>query len=175
MTMSDAGAKDERARPYLVPEFASLFAEEYDRIVALVLAVVGNVGLAEDVTQEAFLAAHRRWARVRHYDRPGAFVRRVALNLAVSRLRRTVREVAALERVFSQRRSEAPVAWPDSFWDLVRALPRRQRQMVALRYVEDYSIKEIAAVLRIAEGTVRAQLHAARQRLAAQLNTSLED
>src|SRR3954453_11057743 len=94
-------AGGDRTGSYLRPEFASLFTGEYDRIVALVLAIVGSMGLAEDITQEAFLVAHRRWARVQHYDRPGAFVRLVALNLAVSRLRRTVREVAALERVFS--------------------------------------------------------------------------
>jgi RNA polymerase sigma-70 factor (ECF subfamily) len=162
-----------RTGPYLEPAFASLFASEYQRIVALVLVTVGNLGLAEDIAQEAFLSTYRRWGRVQHYDRPGAFVRRVALNLAVSRLRRGVREVAALERLFSQPRSELTV-WPDAFWDLVRELPRRQRQVVALRYVEDYSVAEIAAVLDLAEGTVRAQLHTARRRLAVQLDQSEE-
>src|SRR4051794_33471158 len=110
-----------RTGVYLEPAFASLYASEYERIVTLVLVTVGNRGLAEDIAQEAFLATYRRWARVQHYERPGAFVRRVALNLAVSRLRRRAREVTTLERLFSQSRS-AVSAWPDSFWDLVRRL-----------------------------------------------------
>jgi RNA polymerase sigma-70 factor (ECF subfamily) len=168
MPVSEGGAD-----VYLEPAFALLYASEYQRIVALVLVTVGNRGLAEDIAQEAFVSTYRRWARVQHYERPGAFVRRVALNLAVSRLRRGVREVAALERLFSQSRSGA-LEWPDSFWDLVRRLPRRQRQVVALRYVEDYTVADIAAVLDLAEGTVRAHLHAARQRLAVQLGESEE-
>jgi RNA polymerase sigma-70 factor (ECF subfamily) len=164
----------DRVDSYLRLEFAALFSAEYGRIVALVLSLVRNIELAEDIAQEAFLITHRRWRKVQRFDRPGAFVRRVALNLAVSRARRMSREAVALERLFARRAPQPSTPQPDSFWDLVAELSPRQRQVVALRYVEDYSTEHIAAVLGVAEGTVRAQLHTARQRLAAGLEESEE-
>ena len=64
---------------------------------------------------------------------------------------------------------------PDlEFWAAVRALPTRQRQMVALYYLGDCSVSEIALTLACAEGTVRATLHKSRQALAKRLRLSLE-
>jgi DNA-binding NarL/FixJ family response regulator len=60
-------------------------------------------------------------------------------------------------------------------WRAVRALPTRQAQVVALRYVVDAPVAEIAQTLGVAEGTVKAQLHRARQTLAARLATAWED
>lgn len=60
-------------------------------------------------------------------------------------------------------------------WRAVRALPRRQAQVVALRYVADASVAEIARTLDLAEGTVKAQLHRARRSLAVRLGTGGED
>ena len=61
----------------------------------------------------------------------------------------------------------------EAFWEAVRHLPRRQAQCVALRYVEDRPVAEIAAVLDIAEATVRGYLHEARATLAASLDVHL--
>jgi RNA polymerase sigma-70 factor, ECF subfamily len=60
-------------------------------------------------------------------------------------------------------------------WRAVRALPRRQAQVVALRYVVDAPVAEIAQTLGMAEGTVKAQLHRARQTLATRLEGAWED
>ena len=57
----------------------------------------------------------------------------------------------------------------DPFWQAVRALPERQRHTVALRYVDDLSIDEIAAVLAVTSGTVKAALFAARNTLSQRL------
>src|SRR5260370_523512 len=81
-----------------VPDFESFYLSEYRSVVTLGLALTGRVGLAEEIAQEAFLSAHRKWEQVRHYDQPGAFVRRVVANLAVSAFRRRVHEAAAMER-----------------------------------------------------------------------------
>jgi len=62
-------------------------------------ALTGSWEAAEDATQEAFLRAHRDWERVGRYDQPGAWVRRVAANLAVSALRRRLAEAKALLRL----------------------------------------------------------------------------
>ena len=61
------------------------------------------------------------------------------------------------------------------FWEAVRSLPRRQAQVVALYYLEDCPVKEVAETLGCAEGTVRATLHQARGRLHQRLRLSEED
>lgn len=58
----------------------------------------------------------------------------------------------------------------EAFWELVRALPRRQAQSVALHYLFDLSVADVAATLGIAEGSVKVHLSRARQTLAARLS-----
>jgi RNA polymerase sigma factor (sigma-70 family) len=74
------------------------------------------------------------------------------------------------------RGSQTELAEEDAaVWRAVRALPRRQAQVIALRYVADAPVAEIAHTLGLAEGTVKAQLHRARQALAARLEGAWED
>ena len=137
------------------PTFESFFANEYGRVVGLAFVLCGRRAVAEELAQDAFVQAYRRWSVVSGYDDPGAWVRRVAVNLATSTLRRRTREARALARLAARRAAPAElVVANEAFWDAVRHLPRRQSQCVALRYVEDRSIAEIAAVLDIAEATV---------------------
>ena len=63
-----------------------------------------------------------------------------------------------------------PVDDDEAFWELVRALPRRQAQSVALHYLFDLSVADVAATLGIAEGSVKVHLSRARQTLAARLS-----
>ena len=120
---------------------------------------------------EAFLRAHRDWHRVGRYQYPGAWVRRVAANLATSALRRRLIEARALARVWARQEpalAELPASGAD-FWRAVRSLPRRQAQAVALHYLEDLPVAEIARVLGCAEGTVKAHLHHGRETLGRRL------
>ena len=74
-----------------VPErvsFEEFYLKDYQAVVGLAFALSGSRWLAEDLAQEAFLAAHRNWPRVSAYDQPGAWVRRVVANLSVSAFRR---------------------------------------------------------------------------------------
>jgi DNA-directed RNA polymerase specialized sigma24 family protein len=64
-------------------EFQAFYAANYGRIVAMVTAMVGDRLQAEDVAQEAFARAYSRWARIGHYEVPEAWVRQVAMRLAV--------------------------------------------------------------------------------------------
>lgn len=151
-------------------DFASFYRREYRSIRALAWTLTGEVGAAEDVAQEAFLRAHQRWDVVAGYDEPGAWVRRVAINLATSVLRRRGRELRALVRLGSQRREDWELPDADrEFWGVVRALPRGQAATIALHYYEDLPVSDIAAVLGIAEGTVKAHLHKGRRSLAKRL------
>lgn len=155
--------------------FEAFYRAEYAAVVGLVYSVAGSWAAAEELTQEAFLRAHRDWHRVGTYARPDSWVRKVALNLGVSRYRRMRSE--ALARMRLGRLTSEPAAEMDppseEFWQEVRRLPRRQAQVIALRYVEDRSIAEIAELLGLAEGTVKASLHAGRKRLADRLRKEL--
>ena len=156
--------------------FDELFAAEYRRVVGLAVVLCGRRAVAEEVAQDAFVAAYRNWNKVSGYDDPGAWVRRVAVNLATSTLRRRTREARALVRLAGRREQPADESiGDDDFWIAVRALPRRQAQCVALRYLEDRSVADIAEVLGIAEATVRVHLHEGRRALATRLGEQIEE
>lgn len=175
-SVADGDAVAASAGTAAVPSFDELFASEYRRVVGLALVLCGRRGVAEEIAQEAFTAAYRRWSRISHYDDPAAWVRRVAVNMATSVLRRRTREARAMARVALRRENAMEPALPDAgLWDAVRGLPGRQARCVALRYVEDRSVAEIAAVLGIAEATVRVHLHKARATLAERLGEELDD
>ena len=151
--------------------FEHFYLEEYPGVVKLVYALSGSRVGAEDIAQEAFLRAYRDWDRVGSYEHQAAWVRRVATNLATSGLRRRLAEARALTRLAGRREpalDPLPAEEAD-FGRALRALPRRQGQAVALFYVEDLSIQQIAMVLDCAEGTVKAHLAKARHTLAKRL------
>lgn len=151
----------------LVASFDAFYAREFPRIVHVTFALSGSRLAAEDLAQEAMVAAYRQWDQVRHLDRPGAWVRRVAINLAASAHQRRKAEFKALVRLAPLR--VGPLVRLDSesehVWRRVRRLPRRQAQAVALFYVDHLSVAEIAEVMDCAENTVKAHLHQARQTL----------
>ncbi|MCZ7525377.1 MAG: sigma-70 family RNA polymerase sigma factor [Acidimicrobiia bacterium] len=161
-----------RAKDAASLDFDDFFRREYRAVVALAAGLsAGGIPMGEDLAQEAFAAAHRRWHDVSRYERPEAWVRRVVANLATSALRRRGRELRAIARLRGRRApATAPVEPTDeAFWTAVRDLPRRQAQCVALHYLEDRPTAEIATILGLAEVTVRVHLHAGRASLARRL------
>jgi RNA polymerase sigma-70 factor (ECF subfamily) len=168
----------------LVPEaavravlsFDIFFEDNYRDVVGLAATLCGRRHVAEELAQEAFVRAYRRWDRIVGFDKPDAWVRRVVVNLAVSSLRRTAAEARALARLSQRRGDVVEFATSDSeFWRAVRALPRRQAQCLALHYYEDRSIEDIADVLAIDAATVRVHLHHGRRTLAGRLGITEED
>ncbi len=146
--------------------FLAFYEREYRGLVALASSLIGDRSMAEDIAQDALLVALRRWDEVAALESPLGWVRRVVANKSVSLIRRRLAELRALTRVGSlaERRADAPDSDAD-FWALVRSLPRRQAQVVALHYVSDMSVVEIAATLGCKEGSVKASLFKARQHL----------
>jgi RNA polymerase sigma-70 factor (ECF subfamily) len=129
--------------------------------------------VAEELAQDAFEAAYRHWDRVRAYDEPGAWVRRVVANRCVSAWRRGVTEARLLARL--RRERVAAVELPErvgEVWVAVRALPRRQRQVMALVVLEGRSVAEVARVLACSEESVRTHLRRARSTLARRLQAA---
>ncbi len=157
--------------------FDAFYLREYRAVVGLAYALSGSRSGAEDLAQEAFIAAHSRWDRVGAYDQPGAWVRRVVANLSVSTLRRRAVEAKALTRLASRHATSMPELSADDaeFWQTVRRLPRRQSQVIALHYLEDRSVLEVASILDIAEGTVKKHLHDGRLTLARRLGLDGEE
>src|SRR5262249_7531321 len=109
------------------------------------------------------------------YDEPGAWVRRVAINLAMSRLRRGARELRALTRLAGRRADDWHMPEESrEFWAAVRALPRQQAVVLTLHYYADLPVADIATVLGLAEGTVKAHLHKGRDALRKQIDRATE-
>jgi RNA polymerase sigma-70 factor (ECF subfamily) len=162
--------------PHLVPiSFEAFYRSEYRKVAGLVYAVTHSRTACEDIAQEAFLRAHRDWATVSRYESPRAWVRTVALNLARSGFRKMAAEARAMGRLVGLSKPALPELEPasESFWKSVAALPRRQREVVALHYLEDRPVAEVAAMLGIAESSVKNSLAQARARLARSLEVEL--
>jgi RNA polymerase sigma-70 factor (ECF subfamily) len=166
-SQSGAAALSVGAELVAAPAFEQLYRSDYRRLVALAYGLSGSRAAAEELVQEAFLAAHRRWNEISAYDEPTAWLRRVVVNRSASLVRRRVAEGLALARLGGRRSLPETLPEPDeSVWRAVRALPRRHAQVVALHYIDDRPVAAIAAILGCAEGTVKAHLHQARRSLA---------
>jgi RNA polymerase sigma-70 factor (ECF subfamily) len=157
--------------------FDDFYRREYAAVVGLAYALSGNRWIAEDLAQDAFLAAHRGWERISAFDQPGAWVRRVVSNLAVPAFRRRVAEGKAIARlVLRQTPAVGELSADDAdFWRAVRSLPRRQSQVIALFYLDDRPIADVAQILDMAPGTVKKHLHDARQALAQLLRCEVDE
>ncbi len=152
-----------------VETYESFFRREYRGLVALAHALSGPAA-AEDVAQEAMLAVYRRWPEVSRLDLPVAWVRRVCVNLAVTQLRRRGAELRAVGRWGRREPTVCELPQSDAtLWALVRRLPRRQAQVLALHYVCDISVLDVAQILGLSEGSVKVHLSRGRAAVAARL------
>src|SRR6266516_707702 len=156
-------------------DFAAFYAGAFARLVGQLLLVTGNLPEAEDVVQEAFARATSHWSRLRDYDVPEAWVRRVAINLAADRARRGRRWFAALARL-GPAEPVPPVRVEDlALLEALRALPMGQRQVIVLHHLLGLPVHEVAATLRIPTGTVKGRLSRGRRALAATLGEREQD
>lgn len=148
------------------PSFEEFYRREYARTCALARVLAGGPS-SDDIAQEAFLVAYRRWREVAQLTDPAMWVRRVCANLATSQLRRRGIEARALVRLSARPRPAVALTAEDEvFWDTVRALPRRQAQVVALFYLYDLAVADIASTLEMSDGSVKTHLSRARAALA---------
>ena len=160
----------------LADDFRALFVEAYARVTRTVWFVVHDHQVAEEITQDAFTELYRCWRRVHDYDQPALWVRRVALRKAQREAVRTARR-AGLERQAAVLRAvgDRPAALDDELLAALRALPPRQRAVVALYYLEDRSMNEVADLVGCSPATGYVHLHQARARLAAALGARRTD
>jgi DNA-directed RNA polymerase specialized sigma24 family protein len=144
-------------------EFTEFFRAEYPGLVRALYLVTRDREQARDIAQDAFIQLFARWWRISHYDRPEAWIRRVGIRMAVRASKRE-RVRAHLERELDFATFPMPVDL-----DVIRAvdqLPSSQRAAVALFYLEDRPVSEVAEILGCTEMTAKVHLHRARKRLA---------
>jgi len=149
-------------------EFAAFYGDTWTRLFRTTFAVAGQRSLAEDALQSAFAKAYGQWDRIRATEHPEAYVRRMAVNEVLSTFRRPWFKSERSGDPPDSRHSvshEASTVDREALWRAVRALPPRQRAVVVLRYYEDLSEAEIAAVLGCSRGTVKSQASDALRRL----------
>lgn len=151
-------------------DFEELVEAESRGLLAAVHAIVGDRHRAEEIVQEAFERGYRRWRRVSRLDRPGAWVRRVAVNEAISATRRRATEqrtLARLDGLAARRGGPDPLAALDDegVWAEVRRLPAEQAAVIALRYGADLGIGDIAETMHLTAPAVKSLLHRARAAL----------
>jgi RNA polymerase sigma-70 factor (ECF subfamily) len=152
------------------PPFETWYRTVHPRIVATLTLATGRYDEAAEAADEAMARALERWDRVARMERPDGWAYRVAFNVARNRGRRRVLEARLLHRVVPVQQAIPPPA--GEAWAAVRFLPRRQREVIILRYIADLPRAEIARVLGIAEGTVGSTLSDASRSLRRLLDDS---
>ena len=130
------------------------YAALYRDAVGWALRVTRDRAMAEDVVQEAFLQVFARVRPLPSDDAVAFYLRRAVVNAAFARLRTDRRRELREERSWTVERHEAAES-DSTLWDLVRALPRRQFMVLALRYWLDQTEAETARLMRCRIGTVK--------------------
>jgi RNA polymerase sigma-70 factor (ECF subfamily) len=148
-------------------DFDAFYIATVRRVVLYLYAACGDRSDAQDIAQEAFARAWQHWSRVAGYDDPEAWVRTVAWRLMINRWRGLRRRLAARARVGPPAEATGSPS-PDrvAIIDALLRLPKPQRQVVALHYLLDMPVNEIAASTGTPAGTVKARLSRARTTLA---------
>jgi RNA polymerase sigma-70 factor (ECF subfamily) len=153
-------------------EFEWVFRSTYPAVLRTTFLILHDRGRAEEVTQDAFLHLYERWGGVVHIDHPAAWVRKVAARSAVRHAKQArMREATQHEPELS--------AW-DHLPDLdlvgaVASLAPQQRAAVALYYLEDLPVEEVAHLLGVSTSTIKQHLHRARARLSTLLSEQPEE
>lgn len=153
-----------------------LFRRHYATLLRVAYAMLGTREAAEDAVQDAFVSLYRHWDRLRDPKAADAYLRSAVLNRCRSRVRDLVRD-----RVLQSRAGAALVDVGDEIGIAarddgarvviaLRRLPRRQREVVACRYLLELSVAETAALLAISDGSVKRHTHRGLRTL----HTSLE-
>ncbi len=146
-------------------EFAEFYSANFHRIAGQLSAYLGDHAEAQDLTQEAFCRALDRWNSISGYSDAAAWVRRVAWNLATSRLRHLQ---VAWRHVRGERLQHVEGPGPERIvlTQALKSLPPNHRLAVVLHHLGHLSTAEIAEQQGVAEGTVRSWLSRGRSQLA---------
>jgi RNA polymerase sigma-70 factor (ECF subfamily) len=142
-----------------------LFKGVYPKLAGWVRRLVDDDDTAHEIASEAFVRLLSRWTKV---DSPQSYLYMIATNLIRDHWRKTERERRAIRSVTARAAMQEEVAYPVQDVDvrnLIASLPPRLRDPFLLHYYGGFGIREVATLLRRPEGTIKADLFAARARL----------
>jgi RNA polymerase sigma-70 factor (sigma-E family) len=158
-----------------------LYAAHWRQLVRLGVLLVHDVGTAEEIVQDSFIAVHGRWDRLDDPDKALSYLRQCVVNRSRSHLR----HLTVVRRHADREPPPPPAAGADdaavdrarrgAVLAALRALPRRQREVLALRYYLDLSEAEIAETLGISRGAVKSHASRGVAGLRSQLGDVLEE
>lgn len=139
-------------------ELVSFCREQQPSLLGMLTLYCGDRDVAEELTQEALARACLAWPRVSRLDSPAAWTYRVGFNLANSYFRRKRAEREARKRL--EQRAEHDYQDPDigvslAVREATKRLPKRQRAVLVLRHYTDLSVRQVADLLQMPEGTVK--------------------
>jgi RNA polymerase sigma-70 factor (ECF subfamily) len=176
-----AGATVDNSEPVIIPsttvasssvDVSTLFNLHYARLVRSLTVICGNQEEAADAVQEAFVKAHLKWRKISTYEDPVGWIRRVAINKVRDGHRSRVRRDRVIDRLTSLPNVVSENPDIDEVGDLLATLPKQQRAVAAMFYVEQLSVLEIASALDISDGAVKFHLHQAREKLRAHIEAA---
>lgn len=167
----EAAPPREEYRPGSKDDFERLYEASYPRLLATLVAMLGDRAAAEDCLHDAFIQAFRRWSGWKPSAPAEAWLHRIVVNRAISYQRwRKLREVGEIVRRLGRPGESDPAdpARQDLMAALVK-LPPKQSAAIVLRHFHGYSNREIGLALGVPERTVASRLAAAKARLRAEL------
>jgi RNA polymerase sigma-70 factor, ECF subfamily len=150
-------------------EFEARLADSSSMAIRVAFSVLRNQADAEDVAQEVFTKAHRSFHQLRDRDRFRAWLVRMTWRTALDHLRssrrRMIRDMTAVPQAFGPTVEDAAIEDEQRLrvWRAVDALPQRLRLVIVLSAMEGHSVKDVASLLGVAEGTVKSRLFKARK------------
>lgn len=151
---------------------SELFAALYPRLAGWCRRLVDDDETAHEIASEAFTRLWARWSRV---EEPRGFLYVTAANLVRDHWRKLERERRAMRQVTAEAEANSQTEQADpSVRLLVQSLPERLRTPILLHYYADMPIREVSVLTGRKEGTVKADLHAARELLRVHLRRSLD-
>jgi RNA polymerase sigma-70 factor (sigma-E family) len=146
----------------------AMYDTEYRSLVRMSAVVLGDVGSAEEVVQDSFIAVHAAWRGLRDVDKGVHYLRRSVLN----RSRSVLRHRAVVDKHMPAREPDMPSAEQAAITRLqrgavitaLRSLPARQREALVLKFYLDLSEEQVATAMKISQGAVKS--HTARGKAA---------
>ena len=139
--------------------FDAFYGATRRRMVAYAFALTGDTGEAQDAAQEAYARAWEHWRTVRNLDDREAWVRTVVWRLAANRWRHLAAGARAVVRLGPAVTASVETSWERvSLVAALQQIPDTQRRAIALRYLYDLTVDEVAAEIGVPVGTVKSRL-----------------
>ncbi len=152
MSNAGTGVRDKDA------EFSEYMAARQPSLLRTAYLLTGDPHTAEDLVQTALAKLYLSWEKVQRQDSLDGYVRRILVNEHNSLWRRGWKKRETTIAELPEQTAEPQQGGADAdLWALVQTLPRKQRAAVVLRYYEQLTEAETAAVLGVSVGTVKSQ------------------